>query len=333
MAEDVTVLIANLGRLENLLPCLRSLFAAAAGNTSCRVIVGFNFQGDSDSPRTLARVFPQVEQLRAPTKLGYCRAYNQLMTRSAGRYVLLLDDDTILGARAIEVMVHFMDAHRDVGIAGCRTVNQDGSYQKTTGLISTMAREIKNVFRPAAFWRDGIDENVAAWTTVEWLNSHFLMVRAEVIWQVGMLDEYFYTSVLEADWCLRIRKAGWTVAYVPQAEVMHIGGPHSVQPGAKSYKNLVRSHINRYYFFRKHYGSPALQALRPIMSLGAMLRLLNYSAVWLLSPRRRPEAGAKLAAYWKVMLLGLAARPDGLPDELRRENEAFGASFQPGLPG
>ena len=333
MAEDVTVLIANLGRLENLVPCLRSLFDGAAGEISCRVIVGFNFQGDSDTPRALARAFPQVEQLRAPAKLGYCRAYNQLIARSASRYVLLLDDDTILRPGSIEIMMRFMDAHPDVGIAGCRIVNPDGSYQKSTGPMCSFGRETVNVLRPGAILRDGIDETVTDWRIVDWLVSTFLMVRAEVIGQVGMLDEYFYTSVLEADWCLRIRKAGWMVAYVPQAEVMHIGGPHSVQPGVKSYKNLVRNHINRYYFFRKHYGSPALQALRPIMSLGAMLRLLNYSAVWVLSPRRRSEAGTKLAAYWKVMLLGVAARPDGLPDELRRENDAFGAAFQPGLPG
>jgi hypothetical protein len=332
MAEDVTVLIANLGSLENLLPCLRSL-SDAADEASYRVIVGFNFQGDSDAPRGLAREFPDVEQLRAPTKLGYCRAYNQLMGRSTGRYALLLDDDTILRPHALEIMVRFMDAHPDVGIAGCRLVNPDGSYQKSTGLMCSFAVEAINVFHPGAIWRDGIDETVTDWRTVDWLSSSLLLVRAEVIEQVGILDEYFYTSVLEADWCLRIRSAGWKVAYVPQAEVMHIGGPHSVQPGVKSYRNLVRNHINRYYFFRKHYGSAALHALRPIMSAGAVLRLLNYGAVWLFNPERRPEASPKLAAYLKVMLLAVAARPHGLPDELRRENEAFGAVFRPGLRG
>ncbi len=329
MAEDVTVVIANLGRIENLLPCLRSL-DQAAGETSFKVIIGFNFQGESDSQRAIEHEFPKAEQLRATTKLGYCRAYNQLMAHSRGRYILLLDDDTVLRSGAIETVVRFLDAHRDVGIAGCRIVNADGSYQKSTGLMVGLSVEAMSVIRPGAIWRDGVNEAIADWKIVAWPSSTFLMVRKEVIEQVGMLDEFFYTSVLEADWCLRIAKAGWTVAYVPQAEIMHIGGPHSVQPGPKTYGNLLRNHINRYYFFRKHYGSAAMHVLRPIMSVGAAVRLLNYGAIWLLVPDRRPESGPKIAAYLKVFALGFAARPDGLPDDLRLENEAFGAVFQSG---
>ncbi len=332
MAEDVTVLIANLGRLENLLPCLRSL-GQAAGQIAFKVIIGFNFQGESDSQRAVEHEFPEAEQLRAPTKLGYCRAYNQLMAHSKGRYVLLLDDDTVLRPGAIETVVRFLDTHRDVGIAGCRIVNPDGSYQKSTGLMVGLSVEAMSVFRPGAIWRDGVDETVAEWKIVDWPSSTFLMVRAEVIEQVGMLDEFFYTSVLEADWCLRIAKAGWTVAYVPQAQIMHIGGPHSVQPGPKTYGNLLRNHINRYYFFRKHYGSATMHALRPIMSAGAALRVLNYGAMWLVRPDRKTEAWSKIAAYLSVLALGFAARPDRLPDDLRSENEAFGAVFQSGLSG
>lgn len=332
MAQDITVLIANLGRPENLLLCLRSL-ANAAGATRYRVIVGFNFHGESDAPAALAREFPEVEQLRASSKLGYCRAYNQLMARSIGRYALLLDDDTILRGGTIDVMRRFMDAHPDVGIAGCRLVNPDGSYQKSTGLMAGFSVEVMSVFLPNAVWRDGVDDTVTNWRTVDWLGSTFLMVRAEVIEQVGMLDEFFYNSVLEADWCLQIAKAGWTVAYVPQAQIMHVGGPHSVQPGPKTYGNLLRNHINRYYFFRKHYGSATMHALRPIMSAGAALRVLNYGAMWLVRPDRKTEARSKIAAYLSVLALGFAARPDRLPDDLRSENEAFGAVFQSGLSG
>lgn len=331
MAEDLTVLIANLGRLEHLRPCLKSLFDTASGETSLRVIVGFNFKGESDSPRALACDFPQVEQLRASVKLGYCRAYNQLMARSTGRYALLLDDDTILRSGTIGGMVRFMDAHPEVGIAGCKTVNPDGSYQKTTGLMYSMGTEIANVLRPAAFSYDGIDESVTTWKSVGWLNGHFLMVRSQVIEEVGVLDEYFYTFQCEADWCLRIRRAGWKVAYVPDVEVMHIGGAHSVASNVKSHRNLIRSHVNRYYFIRKHYGNVAVHLFRLVMSVGAMLRLLNYTAVWLVSPDRRPEAGPKVEAYWKIVLLGVAAHPEDQPDDLQRENADIDL-FRPGIP-
>jgi GT2 family glycosyltransferase len=317
MAEDLAVLIGSFGQLEHLLPCLKSIFQTASGKSFLRVIVGFNFEGESDSPRALAREFPQVEQLRAPGKLGYCRAYNQLMARCTSRYALLLDDDSLLRAGTIDGMVRFMDAHPEVGIAGCRTVNPDGSYQKTTALMYSMQTEMANVLRPAAFWQDGIDESVTSWKSVGWLNGNFLIVRAQVIEHVGLLDEYFYTFQCEADWCLRIHRAGWNVVYVPDFEVMHIGGRTS---NVRSYWALIRTHVNRYYFIRKHYSNVAFHLFRLIMSAGAMLRLLYYLAVWLVSPDRRPEAGLKVKAYLTIVRLGAAVRPDALPDELRREN-------------
>jgi GT2 family glycosyltransferase len=322
---DLTIVIGNLGQVEHLRRCLKSLFGTEDGETSMQVIVGFNFAGNDDGPQAIAREYPQVVQLRAPTKLGYCRAYNQLIARCASRYVLLLDDDTVISPGTISGMVKFMDAHSDVGIAGCRTVNPDGSYQKTTAKMYSLATELANVFRPAAFWRDGIDPLLTDWRKVGWLNAHFLLVRSEVIDQVGVLDENYYTFQLEADWCLRIRRAGWQVAYVPNVEVMHVGGAHSVVTKVKSYDNLLRSHIDRYYFMRKHYGPGAQFALRIIMTAGSLLRLLKYAGLWIADPDRRPESGPKIRAYIRIALLGFVRHPGKLPESLRRQHADFAA--------
>lgn len=326
--EDVTVLIANLGRLENLRPCLASILGPARGAVALRVIVGFNFEGEKESPDIIAREFPEVEQLRAPVQLGYCRAYNQLMSRATGRYFLLLDDDTVLGAGSIEGMVRFMDEHPTVGIAGCRTTNSDGSYQKTTGKMFTLGTEFSNIFRPAAFWDDGIDATVTCWKQAAWLNAHFLIVRAAVYEQVGGYDEFYYTIQSEPDWCLRIAQAGWQVAYVPAVEVMHIGGAHSVATNLKSSANIVRSHVNRYYFIRKHFGALSMHLLRVMMSAAAALRLLKYGGLWLVSGERRAEAAPKVAGFWRVLRQGFARHPDRLPRELERRYASL-ASFEP----
>jgi hypothetical protein len=88
----------------------------------------------------------------------------------------------------------------------------------------------------------------------------------------------------------------------------------------KTRANLMRSHINRYYFIRKHYGTFALHLFRPIMTAGAMLRLLTYVVVWLACPGRRAEAGRKVIADCRILLRGVARTPDALPDDLRREH-------------
>ena len=330
-AEDLTVLIANLGGVDRLRACLRSLYETCGHVTSISVVIGFNFAGGDEAPDAIAAEFPHALLLRAPLKLGYCHAYNELLKRSTGRYSLLLDDDTVLPSGTIDHMVQFMDANPGIGISGCRTVNPDGSYQKTTARMYSLGTEAINAIRPAAFWRDGIGPNTSGWYPAGWLNGHFLLVRAQVIKDVGVLDEAFYTFQCEADWCLRIRRAGWQVAYVADAEIMHVGGDHSVATKVKSERNLLRSHINRYYFIRKHYGSASLHLFRPIMSVGAALRLLTYVSVGLAIPGRRPEAVPKIRAYWQIMLRGVARNPDRPPASLRSDH-ADAVTFQPYAP-
>ena len=149
MAEDVTVLIANLGRLEHIRPCLRSIFDGAGRSTSLRVIIGFNFEGGDDTPRTLAGEFPRAEQFRAPAKLGYCRAYNQLMAQSTGRYLLLLDDDTVLAEGAIDGMVRFIAADRDEQ-SELGHVERDHRPQQFLSIPDTLLRRVN--FINIAVW-------------------------------------------------------------------------------------------------------------------------------------------------------------------------------------
>ena len=294
------------------------------------MILGFNFEGESDSSRAVAREFPEVEQLRAPVQLGYCRAYNQLMARGTGRYFLLIDDDTVLGVRSIEGMVRFMDEHPDVGIAGCRTTNRDGSLPKEHGQDVHAGNGIRQCLSAESLLerRHRRDRQVLeAGRLAERPLSH----RARCCFRSrsAVSDEFYYTIQSEPDWCLRIWQAGWEVAYVPEVEVMHIGGEHSVATTVKSRANIIRVHVNRYYFIRKHYGAASMHLLRVIMSTAAMLRLLKYIVLWLVSARHRPEAGPKIAAYWQVVLMGAARHPDRLPDDLERLYANF-ASFGPG---
>jgi GT2 family glycosyltransferase len=181
--------------------------------------------------------------------------------------------------------------------------------------------ELENVVRPGAFWPDDLYAGIDRWKEVGWLNGHFMAVRNEIIGDIGGLDEYYYTFQCEADWCLRIRRAGWKVAYAPDIEITHVGGQHSINSNVKSYTNLMRSHINRYYFFHKHYGTGAQFALRFVLSGAALLRLIRYAIVYALEPKRREEAVPKIRAYVKVLGLALKRRPHELPDYLRRENE------------
>jgi hypothetical protein len=125
-------------------------------------------------------------------------------------------------------------------------------------------------------------------------NGSFMMVPRRILSEVGILDEHYYTSVCEPDWCHRIRKAGWRVMYVPFAQIVHLGGEHSINSKQTSRNALhfVRYHANRYYFFKQHHGRAAparrLQARR--------LEQQRIRVLGRLGERARRHAAARIVA-------------------------------------
>lgn len=319
--QDVAVTIGNLGREDYLEPCLCSVYAEDAPGFTYSVLIAFNGFDDGGLMHRIAGAFPQACLLYRRNKLGYTGTYNLLMRACTARYILILDEDTVVPKGTLPAMVAFMDAHPEVGIAGGKTLNPDGSFQKSYGVMFDLRSELLTALNLSTFWPEHLYRDLTEWRTVDWLNGSFMLVRTATVAEVGMLDEYFYTFSCEADWCLRIARAGWKVAFVPDVAITHVGGDHSINTTVKSYDALVRSHINRYFFFHKHYGVLAQGLLRPIMTLGACLRLLKFLALYCLAPSRRPEAKPKIRGYARIALLGFARQPWRLTPELRRQNE------------
>lgn len=326
--QDLEVTIGNLGSDKYLASCLRSLYAEDAPGFTYSVAIAFNgFDRDNSTVmQDTAKAFPQARLLYRRNKLGYTGTYNLLMRTSTARYILLLDEDTIVPKGTLAAIVAFMDAHPDVGIAGSKTVNPDGSLQKSFAVMFDLRSEFLNALHLSTFWPDHLYKDLSEWRTVDWLNGSFMLVRKSTIEQVGLLDDYFYTFGCEADWCLRIARAGWKVAFVPEVVITHVGGEHSINSAVKSYDALMRSHINRYFFFRKHYSPLQQTLLRPVMTLGACLRLFKFLVLYALMASRRAEAAPKINAFARIAVLGLTRQPWRLTAKLQRQNELAGAS-------
>lgn len=324
--DDLAITIGNLGSEKYIEPCLRSIYAEDAPGFRYSVLVAFNGFDGGDFTRHIAEAFPRTQRFHRRNKLGYTGTYNLLLRSSAARYTLILDEDTVVPKGTLPAMVAFMDAHPEVGIAGAKTLNPDGSLQKSYGVMFNLRSEFLNALHLSTFWPDHLYRDHTHWRTVDWLNGSFMLVRQSTVAEVGLLDDYFYTFSCEADWCLRIARAGWKVAFVPDVAITHVGGDHSINTTMKSYDALVRSHINRYFFFRKHYSFLSQVLLRPIMTLGACLRLLKFLMFYCLVPSRRLEAATKIRAFARIALLGFARQPWRLTPELRRQNDLASAS-------
>jgi hypothetical protein len=232
---DVSIVIVNWNTRDILRDCLASIYENNIG-LKFEVIVIDNASSDG-SQGMIQEEFPQATVIANTTNRGFAAANNQGMAIAKGRYVLLLNSDTIVLDDAIDKVVAFADAHPQAGMVGCRVLNPDRSLQRSCFMfpsVLNMALWISYLFkifarsrffgRDRMTWWDGDDVR-----EVDVLTGCFMLVRHEAIEQIGPMDERFFMYFEETDWCYRFRQAGWKVMFMPNAEIVHLGGATSKQ--------------------------------------------------------------------------------------------------------
>lgn len=270
---DLSVIIVSFNNKKLLEECLYSIYARTHKITFEVIVVDNN--STDGSPAMVAHSFPAAIIIENKENLGFSRANNQGLRIYKGRYALLLNNDTVVQDYALDQMVEFMDKSEKAGACGPKLLNVDGNPQRQGGL-----------FGPR-FWRA---EKPAE---ANFVIGACLMVRREVVDRVGLMDEnlFFYNDDL--DWCLRIRRAGWKIYFLPQARVIHYGGYSSKQKFNR--RLFVEGFKGGLYFTRKHYGEWAYQSYRLCLSLSLCLCL-----PFLLC---NPE---KMAAYMEIIKIAFS---------------------------
>lgn len=245
---DLSVIIVTWNVRELARACLCALPDATEGITA-EVIVIDNASTDG-SAEMIGAEFPRVTLLRNDANEGFARANNHGLAHAQGRYVVLLNADTIPASRCLSAMVAFMDAHPRAGAASPRLVRPDGAPQPYAfGDDPSPAYLLRRALaqQSGRYLHDwGVSEPIQ----VEWVSGACLVARRAAVEQVGGLDERIFMYFEDNDWCRRMRLAGWEVWYNPRAEITHIGGASLNQnPRARAayYDSLA-------YFYRKHYG-------------------------------------------------------------------------------
>lgn len=267
---DLSIVIVSYNTREMLRDCLRSLPAATEG-LQVETFVVDNASPD-DSAAMVAAEFPDVRLIANSENVGFARANNQALRLTLGRHALILNPDTEPEPDALALLVRYLDEHSEVGAAGPKLLNSDGSLQHNGRRFPTPWREflghsgLRNLNRAAFdrklhFGRDNFD---IEWETDE-VSGACLMVRHTVMDQVGMLDEDFFMFYEEIEWCWRIRKAGWKVVYVPQARVVHHWMASVRQQSRAMTARLFKSALT---YYRKTSGLPSQIAIRGVMLIG-----------------------------------------------------------------
>ncbi|MDX1531109.1 MAG: glycosyltransferase [Rhodothermales bacterium] len=295
-AVDVSVVIVNYNVREFLEQALDSVERASAGLAVETFVVDNN--SVDGSVEMVRERFPEVAVIANVENVGFARANNQAIRQARGRYVLVLNPDTLLQEDTLRTLVAFMDRHPEAGAAGCRILNPDGTFAPesrrafpTPSVALYRMLGLSRLFpRSRTFGRynltylpaDAVCEVDAlsgscmmvrsaalGWSREEWATHGGDGLPAEPGHGAGLFDEDFFMYGEDLDWCYRIQRAGWRIYYTPATQIIHYKG-ESTRKGELRYVRLFYGAMLR--FAEKHFAGEYSRTLAALIRAGIVVR-------------------------------------------------------------
>jgi GT2 family glycosyltransferase len=271
---DISIVIVNYNVKDFLYKCLTSV-RNASQKLSVETIVVDNDSKDG-SLEFLQPKFPEVQFIALKENIGFGRANNLGFEKAKGKYILILNPDTILEESTLDVMKEYMDKNPDTGISGCKVLNDDGTFQlacrrgfptpwaaltKLTGLQSLFPKS--KLFAQYNQTYRSQDETYE----IDAVIGAFMFARRDVIERLNGFDPEFFMYGEDIDLCFRTKKLGYSVDYVHSTSIIHFKG--------ESTKRSTINDVKHFYeamkiFASKHYGKSSF--FLTFLKLGIFLR-------------------------------------------------------------
>jgi GT2 family glycosyltransferase len=300
----ISSIIVNWNSGSYLRDCLNSIVETTHGQ-DVEIIVIDNGSRD-ESLVDSWNEFPQAKILLNAENIGFAAGTNVGIKAASGKFLLLLNPDIIAKSGAINTLASFLATHPEVGAVAGKLLSPDGTPQigfnvRSFPTLATVIYEalllnallpqnrVNRQYRMLDWSHDEVRE-------VDQPAAACLMLKREVIQNVGLLDEQFFPAWFEdVDYCKRIKDAGWKIYFHPEAEFVHRGG---LSLERLSYHDfLVAFYRNLLRYLRKHHRFPS-PLLRVLIAIGMVARLaaIPFFPTLLKAPR-----GEALRAYLGVI--------------------------------
>jgi hypothetical protein len=290
---DVSIIVVAWNVKDLVRDCLKSVYEQTR-DSSFEVIYVDNASKDGTA-EMVANEFPQVIIIRNNENKGFIIANNQGIEIAKGRYVLLLNSDTIVLDNAIAKTVRFADAHLEAAVVGCRVLNPDRTLQRTCFMYPSPLNMLLSAIylykilpRSRFFGR----EHMTWWDfnevrEVETIQGCYSLVRREAIDQVGMMDPTYFVYGDDPDWCYRFKKSGWRILFTPEPKIIHYGGQNTSHMAEQFKLQLFGSKL---IFIRLHRGRLAFALARLFTALFCLFRAPYWISVGILRKNERADA-------------------------------------------
>lgn len=251
---DVSIIIVAWNVRQLLEECLASVFEQTSGVTF-EVIYVDNASVDGSSDTVRAK-FPSVRIIQNDRNLGFIKANNQGIRVAQGRYILLLNSDTLVLDNAVAKIVRFGDEHPQAAVVGGRVLNPDETLQRSCLTFHSLTQIFLGATYLYKLFPRFASERITWWDynevrAVDVIVGCFSLVRRDAFATVGLMDEDYFVYCDDRDWCYRFRQAGWEVLFTPEPRIIHYGGQTTKKAADKFVLQLYGSRLQ---FMRKYNG-------------------------------------------------------------------------------
>jgi len=299
---DMSIILVCWNNKDYIEPCLLSIYDSSLKRSYDITVVD---NGSTDGSQVMLREkFPEIKLIQNTGNVGLGKASNQGIEATKGKYVLLLNNDTIINGHSFEEMVIYLDVHPDAGAVGGKLLNPDGSFQAGYAKFSTIWEEflittgVGDRLWPG--YPSHFDSSLVI--PVDWLSSACLLLRRSALDQVGLLDENYFIYGDEADLQYRLNKNGWKVYYLPAATTIHYGGK-----SMNRWRRRKMVYRGKMLFYKKHYG-PLKTGLLQLMFGGmSFLKLIGWGIASLI-PKWHERSKLELHSNLEVIHLCINLR-------------------------
>lgn len=279
--KDINIVYVNYFTKDVLLKSVESLFCdISACPYDVQVTVVDNSLNKDNIKEILTEKFPQVLYINTQGNVGFGRGNSIGFQAVPARYYFALNTDTVVppNSRAVERIIKFMDEHPKIGCIGPKLINTDGTLQSTCyrfDFWSILVKPFKQInFDKKYNWvkkytnrllMKDFDHNKNR--PVDWVLGAAMVVRQEVVEEIGWFDERYFMYLEDCDWCRTMWDKGWPVYYVHDIIIQHTYARESAKiPGIIKalFKNkLARFHLLSWFYYMlkwrgkyKYYAEP-----------------------------------------------------------------------------
>lgn len=267
---DVSIIIVNYNTFALTCACIQSVIDNTKG-VRYEIILVDNRSIEND-PDDFLKKFPGITLIKNKTNVGFAKGNNVGISSSSGKYILLLNSDTVLKNNAIQICQLFLERHPQVGVVSARLEYPDGTFQHNCQRFPSVRYKLFEFLRLQKIFPADVagkvllgfffDYNSVAYP--DWVWGTFFLFEKKTLRNLplGRLSDDFFLYVEDLQWCFEFQRAGYKIGFEPAAQVIHYMGKSG---GSRS--DLMKENTNA---FMKKYYHPWHAA-----AIGWMDRLLN----------------------------------------------------------